>query len=193
MVVTRIQPITPTTISRRIHVIIWQNPRCYQSLKGELLLFPRVRLTGPLRRNSPRSLPTPAGNLTRELTYLGEGGGEQARSFIPCVGRLLTPYGHPLFYTHTWYTNGWSLSVPAVIGWGRETFQEILGRAKGVPSLNRSHSRTERIYSRCKIELRKSDPISGEDIEQACVNWCLLIVQGGSLHLTCTPSGEIML
>ena len=68
MVITIIQPITPTTISRRIHVIIWQNPCCYQSPKGELLLFPRVRLTGPLCRNSPRSLPTPAGNLTRELT-----------------------------------------------------------------------------------------------------------------------------
>ena len=98
------------------HCYLQENPRCSQSPKGELLLFPCVRLTGPLRRNSPSSLPTPAGNLTRELTYLGEGGGEQARSFIPCVGRLLTPYGFPLFHTHTWSAYGWSLSVPAVIG-----------------------------------------------------------------------------
>ena len=42
--------------------------------------------------------------------------GEQARSFIPCVGHLLTPYGFPLSHTQTWSAYGRSLSVPAVIG-----------------------------------------------------------------------------
>jgi len=74
MVITIIQSIILTTISRRTYVIIWQNPCCYQSRKGELLLFPRIRVIGPLRRNSPRSLPTPAGNLTCELTYFGARG-----------------------------------------------------------------------------------------------------------------------
>ena len=128
MVITIIQPITPTTISRRIHIIIWQDPHWYQSPKGELLLFPHVQLTGPLRRNSPKESsypswqPNPRAHVPR--------GGEQACSFVPCVEHLLMSYGFPPFYTHTWSAYGWSLSVPAVIGWGRESFQEIIKNHK---------------------------------------------------------------
>ena len=44
-------------------------------------------------------------------------------------------------------------------------------------------------------DVRKSDPIASKDIEQVCVYWCraYTLVQGGSLHLTCTPSEEIVL
>ena len=80
------------------HCYLKENPRCSQSPKGELLLFPRVRLTGPLCRNSPRSLPTPAGNLTRELTYLRGGAGTLLHTL-----RRTSPHAlrvPPFPYTH---------------------------------------------------------------------------------------------
>ena len=86
------------------HCYLQENPRCSQSPKGELLLFPCVRLTGPLRRNSPRSLPTPAGNLTCELTYLGGGG----TGMLLHTLRRTSPYAlrvPPFLYTylvHLW-------------------------------------------------------------------------------------------